>query len=41
MIISFLLFACGLLLAVLKRQNLQSFEQRMTIVRMLHQNMNQ
>lgn len=41
MIISFLLFACGLLLAVLKRQNQQSFEQRMTIVRMLHQNMNQ
>ena len=39
-IISFLLFTCGILLTVLKRQNRQSFEQRMTIIRMLHRSPN-
>lgn len=34
-IVSFLLFGCGLLLSVLKRQHSQDFEQRMTIIRML------
>lgn len=34
-IISFLLFGCGLLLSVLKRQHSQNFEQNMTIIRML------
>jgi hypothetical protein len=34
-IVAFLLFACGLLLSVLKRQSRQSFEQRMTMIRML------
>jgi len=39
-IISSLLFTCGLLLSVLKRQNRQSFEQRMTMIRMLHRDSN-
>ena len=35
-IVSFLLFSCGLILTVLKRQNSQNFEQHMTIIRMLN-----
>lgn len=34
-VISFLLFSCGLLLSVLKRQNRQHFEQQLNIIRMM------